>query len=51
MIILYGKTVWCFCMVIFHNTDACPSPLRILGGLKRDRGREGGGGWRLEDKN
>jgi hypothetical protein len=26
MIILYGKTVWCFCMVIFHCTDACPSP-------------------------
>ena len=26
MVILYGKTVWCFCMVIFHRTDACPSP-------------------------
>jgi hypothetical protein len=26
MIILYGKTVWCCCMVIFHSADACPSP-------------------------
>jgi hypothetical protein len=31
-------------MVIFHSTDACPSPLRILGGLKRNRGIERGGG-------